>query len=165
MAQLSDADYRGLLSFRTELRGFLLWSEQAAARAGLTPALHQLLLAVRGHAGDQAPSVGDVAAALHMRHHSAVELAQRAESAGLLTRERDAADHRRMRLELTQLGERQLEPLTREHLPQIRALASALEAVAGEVSEVGEVPRTAGRTAGDALTAGRTAGDARAEES
>ncbi|HEY1688236.1 MAG TPA: helix-turn-helix domain-containing protein [Solirubrobacteraceae bacterium] len=132
MAQLSDADYRRLLAFRTELHGFLHWSEQAAGRAGLTPALHQLLLAVKGHPGDEAPSVADVATALHMRHHSAVELAQRAEAAGLLTRERDAVDHRRMRLALTALGETQLEALTREHLPRIRALASALEAVAEE---------------------------------
>ena len=44
-----DEDYQRLLAFRSELREFLRWSEQAADEAGLTPALHQLLLVVRGH--------------------------------------------------------------------------------------------------------------------
>ena len=55
--------------------------DQARA-AGLTPAQHQLLLAVRGHDGD--PTIGDVAEHLMLRHHSAVELVDRAERAGLL---------------------------------------------------------------------------------
>lgn len=134
MAHLSDLDYGRLLAFRTELHGFLLWSEQAAADAGLTPALHQLLLAIRGHPGEEPPSIGDLAEALHMRHHSAVELSQRAEAAGLVVRERDAVDHRRMRLWLTALGQQRLEALTREHLPQIAALARALQ---GAVSAKG----------------------------
>ncbi len=122
-------EYARLLAVRTELRRFLAWSEAAAGRAGLTPSLHQLLLAVRGHSGPSAPTVGDVADALRVRHHSAVELAQRAEAAGLISRVRDAEDHRRMRLTLTPLGRERLETLTREHLPQIAALAASLEAV------------------------------------
>lgn len=129
---LSDADYRRLLAFRTELRDFLRWSEQAAGEAGLTPSLHQLLLVVRGHASPQGPTVGEVAQALHIRHHSAVELAQRAEQAGLLARERDPADHRQLRLTLTEQGRTRLEELTRLHLPRIRALAGVLERAAGD---------------------------------
>ncbi len=41
---LLDEDYQRLLAFRSELRDFLRWSEQAAQNAGLTPSLHQLLL-------------------------------------------------------------------------------------------------------------------------
>jgi len=44
---LSDADYQQLLEFRDGLRRFLHWSEQQATGAGLTPAQHQLLLAIR----------------------------------------------------------------------------------------------------------------------
>ena len=47
--RLTDADYEDLLTLRTGLRRFLRWSEQQAEEAGLTPAQHQLLLAVRGH--------------------------------------------------------------------------------------------------------------------
>lgn len=126
---LEAADYGRLLAFRTELRSFLHWSEQAAAAAGLTPSLHQLLLVVRGHRGPERPTIGDVADTLHVRHHSAVELTQRAEAAGLLLRDRDVEDHRRMRLELTPKGERQLQALTSEHLPRIAKLAETLEAL------------------------------------
>jgi len=128
---LADTDYQRLLAFRSELREFIRWSEHAARQAGLTPALHQLLLVVRGHPAADGPTVGDAAAELHIRHHSAVELAKRAEAAGLLTREKDAEDHRQLRLRLTGHGRARLESLTRQHLPRISSLASTLEQVVG----------------------------------
>lgn len=130
-AALLDEDYQRLLEFRTELRRFLRWSEEAAEQAGLTPSLHQLLVVIRGHAGRDGPTIGAAAEALLIRHHSAVELAQRAEAAGLIVRERDAVDHRRMHLRLTGEGREQLEGLTRRHMGRIEALADALEAVVG----------------------------------
>jgi DNA-binding MarR family transcriptional regulator len=123
---LRDEDYQRLLAFRTGLRTFLHWSEQAAQRAGLTPALHQLLLVVRGNLDPEGPTIGEAAEQLQIRHHSAVELAQRAETAGLLGRERDPIDRRRVRLRLTEAGAEQLDRLTIEHLPRIEALADAL---------------------------------------
>src|SRR5690349_1571259 len=78
---LGDDDYRRLLELRSGLRRFLRWSEQAAQSAGLTPAQHQLLLAVRGHDDPRGPTVGDVAEHLLLRHHSAVGLIDRAETA------------------------------------------------------------------------------------
>jgi DNA-binding MarR family transcriptional regulator len=126
---LSDEDYQRLLAFRSELRGFLRWSEQTAQSAGLTPSLHQLLLVIRGHPVAPGPTIGQAAEELHIRHHSAVELAQRAELAGLICRKRDAADHRRVHLDLTDRGRAQLEALTREHLTRIRTLAETLERV------------------------------------
>jgi DNA-binding MarR family transcriptional regulator len=126
---LLDEDYQRLLAFRRELRDFLRWSEETAHKAGLTPSLHQLLLVLRGHPDAPGPTIGEAAEELHIRHHSAVELAQRAESAGLICRDRDAADHRRVHLELTDRGRAQLESLTREHLPRIQTLAQSLERV------------------------------------
>lgn len=126
---LLDEDYQRLLAFRSELREFLRWSEQTAHDAGLTPSLHQLLLVIRGHLTTPGLTIGQAAQALHIRHHSVVELAQRAESAGLISRERDPLDHRRMHLELTDRGRQQLESLTREHLPRIQVLAAVLDHV------------------------------------
>ncbi|HTA96898.1 MAG TPA: MarR family transcriptional regulator [Solirubrobacteraceae bacterium] len=126
---LLDEDYQQLLVFRKELREFLRWSEQSAHNAGLTPSLHQLLLVIRGHLTTPGPTIGQAAQALHIRHHSAVELAQRAESAGLICRERDPLDQRRVHLELTDRGRQQLESLTRAHLPRIQALAAVLDHV------------------------------------
>jgi DNA-binding MarR family transcriptional regulator len=126
---LRDKDYQSLLAFRTELRGFLRWSEQTAHNAGLTPSLHQLLLVIRGHPAPHGPTIGQAAEELHIRHHSTVELAQRAETAGLLQRERDPTDHRQVHLTLTDHGRAQLESLTREHLTRIKALADILQLV------------------------------------
>ena len=62
-----------------------------------------------------------------VRHHSAVELTQRAQTAGLPDRERDSTDHRRVHLTLTAHGRQQLEVLTREHLPRVYSLAATLK--------------------------------------
>jgi DNA-binding MarR family transcriptional regulator len=121
-----DDDYERLLAFRTELRRFVRWSEEAARSAGLTPALHQLLLAVRGGRNPEGPTIGAVAEALLVRHHTAVELAQRAEASGLLERIRDDADHRVVHLRLTADGEARLADLSDQHLQAIRPLAKRL---------------------------------------
>ncbi|HEU4977409.1 MAG TPA: MarR family transcriptional regulator [Solirubrobacteraceae bacterium] len=127
----TDADYARLLAFRTELRRFVRWSEGAATAHGLTPALHQLLLAVRGHDSPPGPTIGTIAEALLVRHHTAVELAQRAERAGLLERCRDEQDHRRVHLRLTERGASALEALSVLHLRNIAPLAQRLEGLAG----------------------------------
>jgi DNA-binding MarR family transcriptional regulator len=124
---LSDAEYQQLLEFRDGLRRFLHWSEQQATVAGLTPAQHQLLLAIRGHAsGGQSPTVGDVAEHLQLRHHSAVGLVDRAEDAGLVQRWSDQDDQRVVRLALTPLGRRRLERLAALHLEELRRLSPRL---------------------------------------
>src|SRR3954471_23971462 len=97
----SDADYRRLLRFRTELRRFLRWSEEQAKGMGITAAQHQLLLAVRGADDPDRPRLGGVAETLMLRHHSAVGLVDRTAEAGLLRRVEDRRDHRVVRLRLT----------------------------------------------------------------
>ena len=92
MPQLEQRDYERLLAFRTGLRRFLSWSGQQAEAAGLTPAQHQLLLAVRGHPDRRGPTVGEIAGYLLVRHHSAVELIDRAVAAGLVSRQTDSED-------------------------------------------------------------------------
>lgn len=118
--RLTDADYERLLGFRDGLRRFLHWSEQQAKAAGLTGAQYQLLLAVRGHRGD--PSVREVAEHLLLRHHSAVELVDRAERAGLVARIADADDHRVVRLRLTAEGEARIADLAAAHVEELSRL-------------------------------------------
>ncbi len=120
--ELATADYRRLLAFRDGLRHFLRWSEHRAADAGLTAAQHQLLLAIRGHPGPDAPTIGDVAGHLLLRHHSAVGLVDRTASAGLVERLHDPADHRIVRLRLTRLGKRRLASLAALHLEELDRL-------------------------------------------
>lgn len=126
---ITGADYERLLAFRIALRGFLRHSEGLTSALGLTPAVHQLLLVIR--AVDAPPTVAEVAEVLAIRHHSAVELAQRAQRLGLVSRLRDEADHRRVRLSLTEAGIEGLEQITRQNLPAIAELARTLSDVTG----------------------------------
>ncbi len=126
---LDDPDYRRLLELRTGLRQFLRWSEQQAIAVGITPAQHQLLLAIRGDPGDSASTIGDVAEALMLRHHSAVGLVDRAEIAGLVHRRADPDDHRVVRLHLTALGARRLRQLSSAHLEELRRLAPGMRSL------------------------------------
>jgi len=122
---LSDDDYEGLLAFRDQLRRFLHWSEQQALAHGVTPAHYQLLLAVRGHPAG-APTIGDVAEHLLLRHNSVVGLVDRAVEAGLVERYPDADSQRVVRLRLTQLGARRLRVLAALHLAEVRRLRREL---------------------------------------
>ena len=126
---LKDEDYRRLLQFRVDLRRFLHWSEEMAEKAGVTPAQHQLLLAVRGHNGAEGPTIGDVAGYLLLRHHSAVGLADRAVKAGLIERREDPVDRRMVRLSLSALGSQTLERLSELHLEEIKRLAPRVQVI------------------------------------
>ena len=132
MRQLSHEDYENLLTFRSSLRRFLHWSETQARAAGLTPAQHQLMLAVKGHPGARGPAIGDLASYLMLRHHSTVELVDRAEAAGLVERWGDDDDGRVTRVRLTSEGEARLASLAQAHLDELRSLAPALDAVVAQ---------------------------------
>jgi DNA-binding MarR family transcriptional regulator len=124
--ELTHADFERLLAFRTRLRTFQRWSEGQAQALGLTHVQHQLLVAIKGHPGDQPPTISDLAGYLLQRHHSTVELVDRAAAAGLVRRVADAEDGRVVRVRLTPLGERLLTELTPAHLVELQQLAAAL---------------------------------------
>jgi hypothetical protein len=109
-----DDDYRRLLDLRTGLRQFLHWSEQQATAVGITPAQHQLLLAIRGHAGDRSPTI----------------------EAGLVVRHTDRVDHRIVRLGLTPLGTRRLRQLSGSHLEELRRLAPRIRSLWANLDQV-----------------------------
>jgi DNA-binding MarR family transcriptional regulator len=134
----TDEDYRRLLELRAGLRRFLRWSEEQAQAAGVTPAQHQLLLAIRGHDGDRGPTVGDVAAYLLLRHHSAVGLIDRAEAAGLVVRGGDPENSSAVRLRLTAEGSRKLEALSELHLEELEHLAPTMHALWAALEHAGE---------------------------
>ena len=134
---LTDLDYQQLLEFRTGLRRFLHWSEEQAAAVGLTPAQHQLLLAIRGFPGHAGPTIGDVADALLLRHHSVGGLVDRAEAAGLVERLPDRNDHRAVRLRVTPTGLRSLDRLTEAHLTELAQLAARLRPLWAGLAERG----------------------------
>ncbi|HXX90520.1 MAG TPA: MarR family winged helix-turn-helix transcriptional regulator [Acidimicrobiales bacterium] len=118
----TSVDYARLLDLRTGLRTFLHWSDESAREAGLTPAQHQLLLAVRGHEDPRGPTIGDLAGYLMLRHHSAVGLVDRGVASGIVARHEDADDLRVVRVRLTAKGARLLDRLASSHTEELRRL-------------------------------------------
>jgi DNA-binding MarR family transcriptional regulator len=100
-----------------------------ARAVGLTHVQHQLLVAIKGHPGDLPPTISDLSGYLLQRHHSTVELVDRAAAAGLVRRVADATDGRLVRVRLTELGDRLLTELTPAHLDELHQLAAALNAL------------------------------------
>jgi DNA-binding MarR family transcriptional regulator len=118
---LTDDEYRSLAEFRSALRRFLAFSEEAARAQGITPAHHQLLLTVRGaEAAGAAPSLTDVAEHLQVRLHSAGELVNRAIDHGLVERLVDPDDARRTLVATTADGREHLERLSKLHRRELR---------------------------------------------
>ncbi|HEX2760500.1 MAG TPA: helix-turn-helix domain-containing protein, partial [Rhizomicrobium sp.] len=108
------------------LRQFLAFSEEAAANAGLTPAQHQALLAIKGMPAEGQVSVGELAQWLGVRHHSCVGLVERLVALGLIAKQADPADRRRVFLQLTAKAERKLAALSAAHRDELRRRAGAM---------------------------------------
>jgi len=122
---MKDADYALLADFRATLRSFMAFSETQARNAGLTPQQHQALLTIRGSSPGNA-TVGYVADRLMLKPHSASGLLSRLEEAGLVLREPDHADQRKMFLRLTPEAEQLLESLSLAHLEELSNLKPML---------------------------------------
>ena len=122
-------DYRALAGFRAELRRFFAFSATAAAEAGIAPQQYQVLLAIKGHPGEGAPSITDLAGQLLVQQHTAVELAKRLETAGLVERRSDPRDRRVVLLSLTDQAEALLAGLAAVHLAELRHSAPAMAAL------------------------------------
>lgn len=127
---IGDRDYEALAAFRYALRRFVAFSEAEAKAAGLTPRQHQALLAIKGTpSSPDGLAIGQIADHLMIRHNSAVELVDRLAEAGLVLRQADTADGRRMLVTLTARSEDLLHSLSAAHLRELRANRSRLLAL------------------------------------
>ncbi|HEV7500172.1 MAG TPA: MarR family transcriptional regulator [Vicinamibacteria bacterium] len=131
---VSQAEYEALAEFRSRLREFLRFSEEAAARVGLTPRQHQALLAIRGAAGGGPLSVGGLAESLQIRPHSAVGLVDRLAGLDLAARRPGREDRRQVFVSLTRKGSRLLARLSAAHRDELRRLGPRLRTVLETVS-------------------------------
>lgn len=130
---VSRQDYIALARFRHALRVFQRFSEDAARAAGVTPAQHQLVLAVKGWSRPEPPSVSDIADQLQLRTHSTVELVRRAEQADLVTTHVDTRDHRRQLLEVTGHGDQLLASLSALHRDELRRFRAEMNDILEEL--------------------------------
>ena len=144
---MSQADFEHLLELRTGLRRFLRWSEEQAKAAGLTATKHQLLLAVKGHPDSAGPTIGELADYLVLRHHSTVELVDRAVIDGLVKRTPDPASKSVVRVTLTPAGAAKLDALAEAHLEELAHLAPTMRTLWRqlELATDGDTPHPAAR--------------------
>jgi DNA-binding MarR family transcriptional regulator len=122
----SDLLLQTLADFRYELRLFLHFSECAALGAGLQPQQHQLLLQLAGAQTGTPVTIAYAAKRLGLKHNSAVELVDRSEREGLLSRTADTEDKRRAILRVTRKGKQLLDRLAVDHARELNELAPRL---------------------------------------
>ena len=123
---LTKADYEALARFRFGIRRYLRVSEEIVRARGLTPQQYQLLLALKGFPGREWATVQQLAEVLQLRHHSVVELVNRAQRQDLVQREPHPADARAVRVLLTSQAERILAQLVAVHRDELGRVGSAL---------------------------------------
>lgn len=135
-SDLSTEQYRELAEFRRQIRQFLFFSEATAKKRGIEAQQHQLLLAVRGLPDGTKPTIGELAATLFIRHHSAVELVNRLEKSGAVARQHGTEDKREVWVHLTPAGRTILRKLALAHRAELDRsgpeLARALKSVLRE---------------------------------
>ena len=140
----SDSLLMTLAEFRFELRRFLHFSEGAAVAAGLHAKQHQLLLQVAGAPKGTAVTIAYAAERLGLKHNSAVELANRSENEGLLTRTADPTDGRKAILRLTLKGRLILDRLSDDHAQELNERAPRLMKALQQVKKHAQVETSAG---------------------
>ena len=101
------------------------FSENAAAKNGLTPQQYQALLAIRA-APDARLHVGELAEQLLIRPNSATELVNRLESLGFVTRRTAENDRRQILIELTRIAKEILAALASIHRLELQRLGPLL---------------------------------------
>jgi len=117
---LTKQDFEALARFRFGIRRYLRFSEETVRSHGVTPQHYQLLLALKGFPGREWATVRELAERLQLRHHSVVELVNRAQGQGLVERVPHPDDARAVRVQLTVDGERILARLSALHRDELR---------------------------------------------
>jgi DNA-binding MarR family transcriptional regulator len=124
---LAQADYEALAAFRYALRKFEHHSDENVRAAQLMPQQHQALLVIKGgYPGATAITVAQLADALLVKHHSAVELVGRLVKAGLVARRTSDSDRRRVMISITPAGDEVLLSLSSANLGVLRRAAPVL---------------------------------------
>ena len=117
---------RTLAEFRYEMRKFYQFSEAAALSAGLQPRQYQLLLQVAAAPEQTTVTIAYLAERLGLKHNSTVELVDRSEKEGLVTRSEDSSDRRRTILRVTRKGTQLLSKLAGQHGQELNEAAPRL---------------------------------------
>ena len=131
---LTTRDYARLAAFRHALRGFIRFSETAAAEVGLTAQHYQVMLILRACPEDRRVTIANLAEELFIKHNSAVGLVDRLAQEGLIARKPSSADRRKVELRLTARGRRVLSRLAATHRRQLRLSVPVMKRLLLELS-------------------------------
>ena len=140
MKAITTNDYRSLAAFRYHIRKYLNFSDSAARSAGLEPKQYELLLAVKGGPEGMTATVGVLAEQLNLRHHSTVELVNRAEGKGLVRRRRFSIGRSYVMVELTAKGNRALKKAVALRLKELRRAGPLLAKILSDLSSSSSSP-------------------------
>ena len=124
---LSKQDFETLSDFRYHLRRFLRASEDLIQSEGITPLQYQLLLHIKGYAGREWATVGELAERLQASPHGTVALVTRCEEAGLVERRPSDIDARQVEVHLSKKGDRLVALLATLHQSELSAFSRAFK--------------------------------------
>jgi len=127
MTDLSARDFANLARFRFAIRTLLRASEEAAREIGLTPNQHQLLLGIAGFTAQPYATVTELANFLQLRHHSVVELIDRAEAQGFVRRRPNPNNRREVHVSLAAEGTKKLKQLATCHRRELNGARRTLD--------------------------------------
>jgi len=123
--------------FRRAMREFFAFSDAGAQAQEITSQQHQALLAIRSHDGEDPISIGELAASLMIKNHSAVGLIARLVERGLVSRRPSPDDRRRVLLTLEPEGVRILDAICERNLTQLQQTRSILVGLVETLDRLG----------------------------
>jgi len=134
--RLTTGDYAKLAGFRHALRGFLHFSEEAAAAAGLTAQHYHAMLVLRGWPEGAHATIADLAQQLLIKHNSAVGLVDRLAQESLVVRVVSSTDRRKVELRLTARGRQVLATLAAMHRTELQRIGPMMRRFFAEISRL-----------------------------
>jgi DNA-binding MarR family transcriptional regulator len=134
LLDLDETGYHKLEEVRYQIRRFLAFSENAARQSGIEPQQHMALLVIKGTPRGEEATIGRIAERLFLKHHSAVGLVDRLQSLGLVSRQSDPHDARKVVVQLTKRGEDMLHRLSLSHRTQLDETGPRLANALREIS-------------------------------
>lgn len=132
--KLTTRDYADLAGFRHAIRGFLRFSEAAAAAAGLSGQHYQAMLVLRACPEGRQVTIAELARQLYIKHNSAVGLVDRLADEALVERAPSSVDRRKVELRLTARGRRMMAKLAAVHRAELQRISPLLSRFFAELS-------------------------------
>jgi DNA-binding MarR family transcriptional regulator len=133
--RIEQKQIEALAGFRTALRRFLAFSEEATRAAGITPQQYQALLSIKAQPHDKM-ALGDLGAELLLKANSTVQLVDRLTRKGLVRRQRSDRDRRSVQITLTETGSALLLRLASLHLEQLSKRKKQLADILRQIKNI-----------------------------